>query len=456
MASINTSLRADTSLKGIVKLTLPISVAKLIPELNYLFNAIFLGHVGTLELALVGVTGVYYLIFAAIGYGLNNAILSIMSRRAGEDNRSALGSTFSHGLLLAIIMATVIVAFTSLGISRVFGLTGIDATSAAMASKFLQIRIWGIFFLFILQLQNAFLISLQQSKHIILASIMAAGSNVGLDYLLIFGKFGFPQLGFYGAAYASVLSELIGVVSMFGVIFMLKIPKRFSISFDWTFKTKTLKLVLVTGLPLMLQYAVSTFAWWVFFILVSRNYSVAEQALTQAMRNLFGLSGVFSWSFGSACNSIVSNLLGQGDRTAIFPTLRKLLFISALGMTSFVIVLNIWPLAFLNLYGQDVSFYIYGLSTLRIVSIAMIILTFGVVFLNSVVATGRTDIVLYIELVSILLYSIYTWYVIELYKLSLNFAWMSEWVYWISILILSIYYLKYWLRNAQKDALSIN
>lgn len=456
MASINTSLKADTSLKGIVILTLPISVAKLIPELNYLFNAVFLGHLGALELALAGVTGVYYLIFAAIGYGLNNALLAIMSRRAGEDNRSALGSTFLHGLLLAMIMAMVIVAFTSLGIRRVFGLTGIDAMSAAMATKFLQIRIWGIFFLFILQLQNAFLISLQQSKHIILASIMAAGSNIGLDYLLIFGKFGFPQLGFYGAAYASVLSELIGAVSMFGVIYMLKIPKRFSISFDWTFKIKTLKLVFVTGLPLMLQYAVSTFAWWVFFILVSRNYTVAEQAVTQAMRNLFGLSGVFSWSFGSACNSLVSNLLGQGDRAAIFPTLRKLLIISALGMTSIVLVLNIWPTAFLNLYGQDVSFYISGLSTLRIVSLAMIILTFGVVFLNSVVATGRTDIVLYIELTGILLYSVYIWYVIEVYKLSLDVAWMSEWVYWCSILVLSIYYLKYWMRNVQKDALSID
>ena len=449
MAEINTSLKADTSLKGIILLTLPISLSKLIPELNYLFNAVFLGHLGTMELALAGVTGVYYLIFAAMGYGLNNALLAIMSRRAGEDNRSELGSTLMHGLLFAIILATLIVLLTNLSISWVFKFTGVDDISGEMASNFLHIRIWGLFFLFGLQIQNAFLISLQQSKHIIFASLMAAVSNVILDYTLIFGKWGFPELGFYGAAYASVISEFIGMVSIFAVIYFLRIPSRFLISFDWRFRLKTLRLVIFTGLPLMTQYAVSTFAWWVFFILVSRNYSVPEQAVTQAMRNLFGLSGVFSWAFGSASNTLVSNLLGQGNKAEVFPTLKKLLKISGTGMLFFVIILNLWPEAFLNLYGQDIAFYMTGLGTLRIVSLAMIILTFGVVFLNSVVATGRTDIVLYIEIVGILLYSFYIWMVIEVYTLSLDYAWMSEWVYWSSMSALSFWYLKFWMKRNQ-------
>ncbi|MBK6565621.1 MAG: hypothetical protein IPG18_10620 [Saprospiraceae bacterium] len=84
------SLQVDTSVKGILFLTLPISLAKLVPELNYLFNAVFLSQLGVKELGLVGLVGVYYLIFSAIGYGLNNALLAIMSRRAGENNRDAI------------------------------------------------------------------------------------------------------------------------------------------------------------------------------------------------------------------------------------------------------------------------------------------------------------------------------------------------------------------------------
>ncbi|HMU04760.1 MAG TPA: hypothetical protein PJ990_14100, partial [Saprospiraceae bacterium] len=69
----STSLKVDTSVWGIILLTLPISMAKLIPEINYLINATFLGHLGSVELAMAGITGVYYLIFSALGYGLNNA-----------------------------------------------------------------------------------------------------------------------------------------------------------------------------------------------------------------------------------------------------------------------------------------------------------------------------------------------------------------------------------------------
>lgn len=51
---------------------------------------LFLSQLGVKELGLVGLVGVYYLIFSAIGYGLNNALLAIMSRRAGENNRDAI------------------------------------------------------------------------------------------------------------------------------------------------------------------------------------------------------------------------------------------------------------------------------------------------------------------------------------------------------------------------------
>jgi Na+-driven multidrug efflux pump len=106
MAASISSLKVDTSLKGIILLTLPISMAKLIPELNYLFNAAFLGHLGSKELALAGITGVYYLIFSAIGYGLNNALLSIMSRRAGEDSRNEIFSSLWHGVIIGLVLAS--------------------------------------------------------------------------------------------------------------------------------------------------------------------------------------------------------------------------------------------------------------------------------------------------------------------------------------------------------------
>ncbi|MBK9256666.1 MAG: MATE family efflux transporter [Saprospiraceae bacterium] len=437
-----TSLKVDTSVKGIIALTLPISMAKLIPELNYLFNAAFLGQLGNVELALAGITGVYYLIFAAIGYGLNNALLAIMSRRAGEDNRSQIFSTLWHGLIIAFFLATIFVILTGILLKPILVMSDIEPESIGMITSYLNIRMLGLFFLYAMQMQNAYIISLQKSKYLIIVAVIESFANLVLDYGLIFGHFGLPELGFNGAAYASVISEIIGMLTVFLIIRYYRLSQINGIIHDWKIKWKTFRLVWTQGFPLMSQYAISTMAWWIFFLLVSRNYNYNEQAVSQVMRNLFGLSGVFSWAFGSSTNTIISNLIGQGKVSQIFPTLNKILKICVSGMLIFVVFINIFPTLFLSVFGQDDAFIQLGIGPLRIVSIAMLILCVGVVWLNAVVATGKTKVVFFIEFVGIMSYLSYIWLTIEVFKLGLNIAWMSEWVYWSVLFSLSFWYLR--------------
>jgi putative MATE family efflux protein len=443
MAASISSLKVDTSLKGIILLTLPISMAKLIPELNYLFNAAFLGHLGSKELALAGITGVYYLIFSAIGYGLNNALLSIMSRRAGEDSRNEIFSSLWHGVIIGLVLASLFSLITWSFVLPIMHWAGIDPVGAEMAGSFLNIRIMGLFFLYSLQMQNAFLISIQKTRFLIIIAIIQSLSNLILDYGMIFGNFGFPKMGFNGAAYASVMSEVIGLVTVMSIIYLMNIRKNYDIVPDFSIYSAKLKLVFRQGFPLMSQLAISTGAWWIFFILVSRNYTYEEQAVSQTMRNLFGLGGVFSWAFGSSANTIISNLIGQGRQEEIFAIIKKMVIISVSGMSVLVIILNLFPNLFLGLFGQSGDFVNIGLGTLRIVSAAMIILCVGVIWLNAVVATGKTNIVFWIEFLGIVSYLIYVWMVIEVMKLSLEVAWMSEWIYWIVLFLPSFLYLKY-------------
>lgn len=443
MAASVSSLKVDTSLKGIILLTLPISMAKLIPELNYLFNAAFLGHLGSKELALAGITGVYYLIFSAIGYGLNNALLSIMSRRAGEDSRNEIFSSLWHGVIIGLVLASLFSLITWSFVLPIMHWAGIDPEGAEMAGSFLNIRIIGLFFLYSLQMQNAFLISIQKTRFLIIIAIVQSLSNLILDYGMIFGNFGFTKMGFNGAAYASIMSEVIGLVTVMSIIYLMNIRKNYGIVPDFSIYSAKLKLVFRQGFPLMSQLAISTGAWWIFFILVSRNYTYEEQAVSQTMRNLFGLGGVFSWAFGSSANTIISNLIGQGRQEEIFAIIKKMVIISVSGMSVLVIILNLFPNLFLGLFGQSGDFVNIGLGTLRIVSAAMIILCVGVIWLNAVVATGKTNIVFWIEFLGIISYLIYVWMVIEVMKLSLEVAWMSEWIYWIVLFLPSFLYLKY-------------
>ncbi|HRO08607.1 MAG TPA: MATE family efflux transporter [Saprospiraceae bacterium] len=444
-----TSLKIDTSVKSIILLTLPISMAKLIPELNYLFNAAFLGHLGSKELALAGITGVYYLVFASIGYGLNNALLSLMSRKAGEENRNAIFVNLWHGVLLGWILASVFSIVTWTSIKPIMSWAGIEGDSVIMAGDYLHIRIIGLFFLYTLQMQNSFLITIQKTRYLIVIAIVQSVANIALDYGMIFGHLGFPALGFNGAAYASVISEFIGMVTVMLVIFSLKITRNYRIRANFSISYRRIAMVFKVGYPLMLQLALGTASWWVFFILVSRNYTNEEQAVSQAMRNLFGLGGVFSWAFGSSTNTILSNLIGQKRHEEIFVVIRKLLIVSLSGMGVLTILLNIFPGLFFGLFGQPDHFVTAGTGTLRVVSLAMLFTSVGVIWLNGIIATGHTKIVLATEALGITVYLLFVWITIEVMQYPLEIGWMCEWAYWLVMIIPSYLYLKY--GNWRKD-----
>lgn len=435
------NLNANTTVKGLILLTLPLSLARLVPELNFLFNSVFLGHLGTRELAYAALTGVYYLIFTAIGIGLSNSILSMISRQAGENNRQEILNTLKHGFLIAFTLSATAIVFTFFFNPSVLRFVGVNETDTLVVCKFLNIRIFGLIFILGFQLCNSFLICIRETKWILVASIVEALVNIFFDYIFIFGGLGINAMGINGAAYASVLSEIIGLFTMIAVIALNKFSIKYEIPNRFNFQIQLLKKVLYQALPLMGQYALSIIAWWFFYLLINKNYTYEEQAASQTMRNLFGISGVFSWAFGATTNTVLSNLLGQGKKDEFKPTLFRILKISCIGMLFFVLIINCFPYQIFSIFGQGKIFGSAGISLLRVVSSAMLLLTISVMWLNAVVSTGNTKFVLFIELMSTVFYSTYVYFVIHRFHLDISVAWMSEWIYWSVILIMSYWYI---------------
>ncbi|MFM6926506.1 MAG: hypothetical protein ACKOU7_13450, partial [Ferruginibacter sp.] len=87
--AITPDLKVKVTNKQILNIALPITLAILIPQINMLTNSIFLGNLSTEALGNAGITGVFYLIFAVAGHGLNNALQSVFSRYAGSDHPEA-------------------------------------------------------------------------------------------------------------------------------------------------------------------------------------------------------------------------------------------------------------------------------------------------------------------------------------------------------------------------------
>ena len=443
MDSLQNSLQLKITNRQIIKLTLPISIAILVPQLNFITNNIFLGHYSSTTLAVASITGVYYLIFASIGFALNNGLLALISRRAGENKPDEIGKIFNQGILTALLIAAVAVAVSYTITPTLLRSILHEPEKAEMAISFIQIRIWGLPFLYIYQLRNALLVGTNQSRYMVMGTIAEAAANVLFDYTLIFGKWGMPELGFNGAAYASIIAEFVGMFVIYLVIHQKGITKQYALFKKMGWDKKNASLITAMSAPLVFQHAISIISWEFFFILIERNQPADNpQAISNVMRNVFGMFGCMSWAFASTSNSMVSNIIGQGKQDQVIYLINKIVRLSTGIALVLCLLLNLFPHLFLSIFGQGNDFIQEGIPVMRVVSVAMILMSFSVVWLQAVTGTGNTKVTFLIEAMAIVLYSIYVYVIMENLKLSITYGWMSEWLYWTCMFIPAFIYLR--------------
>lgn len=438
---MGTDLKLSTSYRSILNLAMPISLAMVVPQINFITNNIFLAGLGEKELAIAGITGVYYLIFAVIGNGLNNGIQALISRRAGQDRLNEIGQIFFHGIWIALAIAAIGIAFTLTVAPSILQMAIHDNEISAQSISFLRIRIWGLPLLYLYVMRNALLVGTNQTRFLVWGTLAEALTNIVLDYGLIYGKLGLPELGFNGAAYASIIAEATGLIVIYVVIHIKGIHKRFGFFANISWDPSLAKLILVKSSPLIAQFSISIITWEYFYILIE-HHGERSLAISNTMRNIFGLFGMFSWAFASTTNTMVSNIIGQGREEEVMGLVMKIVRCSFAISIFLFLLLNIWPEWFLSFYGQSEAFIADAIPVVRVVSIALLLMSFGTVWLNAVTGTGNTTINLWIEMITLLIYTVYVYVVLEYYKMAITWGWASEWVYWLSMFSMAYLYMK--------------
>jgi len=440
-AAPDKTLQVEITNRQILKIALPISLAMLIPQVNFITNNVFLGRLGETELGTAGITGVFYLIFALVGNGLHSSLQGLLSRRAGENRPAEIGKLFSQGLWVSL-------SYAFAGILLTYSLAPYFLSQSLHSDKvyedgigFLRIRVWGVPFLYVFQLCNALLVSTSNSRYMKYGFWTQAGLNIFLDYSLIFGHFGMPKLGFNGAAYASVIAEFTGMIVVLSIIFYKKLDVKFSLFKEMRFNRERAGLIFRQSSPLVGQWLISILAWLLFYIFIE-HLGERPLAISNTMRNIFGLFGIFVWAFASTTNAMVSNIIGQGKKEQVIHLVNKIARLS-IGFTFILCAfINIVPHLFFDLYDLDQSFINEAIPVLRMVTTGMMVMSFATVWLNAVTGTGNTRINLAIEIAAIIIYTLYIYLVLKYRDLGLLWGWASEALYWGSIFLLSYTYIK--------------
>ena len=145
-------------------------------------------------------------------------------------------------------------------------------------------------------MMQSYFLSKGKTYPVLIASLLTASLNILLDYGLIFGNLGLPEMGVKGAALASTSSDILGMITMFTFFILDKehILMRFRF-----FRLASLKNLLTISSPIMLQGSIALGTWTIFFILLEQR-GLFELTVSQNIRSIYFLAFVPVWGFAGA------------------------------------------------------------------------------------------------------------------------------------------------------------
>ncbi len=401
----------------------------------------FLGRVGEVELGASALAGIIYIAIYTLGFGFSMGSQILIGRRNGEKNYNEIGDIVIQGSLFLLIPALILIPTLRFGavnwISKLFESSDV----AGAVSEYLEWRVFGLLFAFTNLMFRAFYIGIARTKVLTINAIVMGIVNVIFDYGLIFGNLGMPEMGIAGAAIASVTAEFAS--TLFFVLYTKKtvdlVKYGFNkIRFQWSVIKKTLDI----SIFMMAQYLFSISTWTLFFLLIENYMGERSLAVTNIVRSLYTVFTIPSHAIASSTSTLVSNTIGA-DKTHEVANLVKRLFLISFGVMLIVIsILLIFPKMMINIYTDNPSLISDTLVPLYVMISSLPIYSIGSVLFSAVSGTGNTRTALIFEIIALLFYASYMWYVIVYLRASVAVAWTTEHVYWFLLLALSFIYLR--------------
>jgi putative MATE family efflux protein len=441
----------NLSVKNILKITMPIMLGTFIQNIVLITDSILVNKLGTIAFDAANNAGLLYVCFFMILNGMGEGTQIQIAKEYGQSKITEIKNTLSNSFVIQFILSLFIFTF-------LFFLSGpflneivkSDAVKSQMV-EFLNYRSFGIFFAGFQVSIIGFYLGVGKTKIIIYSTLLLAISNIILDFGLIYGLFGLPQMGLKGAALASTISEGITFLYLF---LNLLYNKAF---IDFNFKTLirqiyTLKskLLLKLSYPLMIKGFISLSTWFIFFSLIEQMGEL-ELEVAHVIRNLFFITFIPIYGFGSATRTYVAYYFGKKDFISIKKAILKL---TVLCISFYILIFHgaiLYPEKMVSIITQNKLVIPAATQILMIIFWSMLTYAVVNVFYNSVSALGKTILSLWIEIIAIIFYLYGTYLVILKWHWSIVDIWYVEFLYFVVIGLLSITYLIYYNKKLKHD-----
>lgn len=352
-----------------LKLATPVMLGMLGHTFVSLVDNIMVGQLGSAELAAVSLGNSFIFIAMSLGIGFSTAITPLIAEADSGDNFAKGKSSFKHGLFLCIVLSVLLFLLILLSKPLMY-LMDQPEEVVVLAIPYLDLVAFSLIPLIIFQAFKQFSDGLSMTKYPMYATILANIINIILNYILIFGKFGAPQMGIVGAAIGTLVSRIIMLFFLWWLLKGKEKSKNYVSQIKlFVLDNKMIKKLVNLGLPSAMQMffevAIFTAAIW-----LSGTLGKNPQAANQIALNLSSMTFMVAMGLGVAAMIRVGNQKGLRNfselrRIAISIFLLGLLFAFVFALL-FLIFHNMLPKIYVDL--DDATNFIDNTEVITIAS----------------------------------------------------------------------------------------
>ncbi len=277
----------------------------------WIFDTMMIGkYGGQLAVSSVGLsTEIIYSFFnIIIAVGVSTALTSLISRAIGSKDYKKAEIIANAGIKIAVVLALIFFSLLFFVPDKILNLAGATKEMLPLATRYAKISSFSFFLLTLSSTTNGIFRGIKDTK----TSLYVAGSinivNLFLDYVLIFGNFGFPEWGITGAAVATVAGNFIGILLQWSRL--KKLP--FKISLFSSVSKKDIWEIIRFAVPSGLQEANFSLSrlLGLTFILSLGTTAFAANQIGVAIEAISTMPG---WGVAIACTALVGHSIGENN-----------------------------------------------------------------------------------------------------------------------------------------------
>ncbi len=430
-------MAVDFSYKKIWSITYPILLSLLMEQMVGLTDTAFMGRVGEVELGASAIAGVFYLVAFMIGYGFCIGAQIVMARRNGASQFVSIGAIFYQGMYFLMALALVLWVVCRFFAADILALLISSPHVLAKAEAYVHWRIYGFFFAFAGGMFNAYYVATTRTVALSLNSVVLVVSNFVFNYILVFGKLGFPALGIEGAAIGSSLAELVSLIFLIAYTRLRVDYASFGLNRIPAVDFGVLKSVLSLSAWVMIQNFLMVSTWFIYFVMIE-HLGEEPLAITNIVRGLSGFLFMIVMAFGSCCSSVVSNMIGAGQSYQVTAAIGRHIRLAYLCVAPVVALFVAFPTLFTAIYTDIPHLITASVPALMVMCSSYLVIVPSNVLFQSVSGTGSTRAAFFIELTTLVFYIAYIVTLVFYLRVDVALAWTSEIVYGSVMLVLCL------------------